>query len=54
MRALRIVDTTVATAMEGDCEGHDGGRRDIGGHDGDGNGESRGGADKTSETQPAL
>ena len=54
MRALRIVDTTVATTMEGDCEGHDGGRRDIGGLDGDGSGENRGGTVKTSETQPAV
>ena len=51
---MRIGDSTAATAKEGDCEGHDGGRRAIGGLDGDGSGENRGGAVKTSETQPAV
>ena len=54
MSALWIVVSTVATAVEGDCNGHDGGRRVIGGLDDDGSGENCGGAVKTSETQPAV
>ena len=51
---MRIVVSTAATAIEGDSNGHDGGRRVIGGLDGDGSGENRDGAVKTSETQPAV
>jgi len=54
MSALRIVVSTAAKAMEGACDGHDGGRRVIGGLDGDGSGENRVGAVKTSEAQPAV
>ena len=54
MSALRIEDSKATTAKEGDCEGHDGGRRDIGGLDGDGRDENRDGANKTSETKPAV
>ena len=54
MSALRIEDSNATTAKEGDCERHDGGRRDIGGLDGDGRDENRDGANKTSETKPAV